>query len=286
MPAGPGHRAAIAPEPARRVRSSGRRRPAQEVHPRARSSAMTEPTAGIAVQNVACSGLDALLGAVPVDLCAYLHVGQQLGPQLYLRRPTLAALDPADAFRLFSALRDQLEDAPDGESRMKIDAFDAFVVASAGTPSRGLWVAGRRDDALTDADASTAAALGRAIMQVCHTAESASVAHTPSVVLRVAVETMATGMRATVTVEHEGAERIGHGDAAAALPAVAWGPLDALAPSLKLVAAAEDGIDDERVVLVLVRDAAGRSSVGAALVGSDPLRAAASAALVAATALG
>src|SRR3954468_12781939 len=142
------------------MRPRGRIRPPQEA--RARTRAMSEPTAGIAVQNVAYSGLDALLGAVPVDLCAYLHVGQQLGPQLYLRRPTLAALDPADAFRLFSALRDQLEEA-DGESRMKIDAFDAFVVASAGPHSRGLWVAGRRDDTLTDDDAATAAALGRAV---------------------------------------------------------------------------------------------------------------------------
>jgi len=246
---------------------------------------MSDPAAGIAVQNVAYSGLDALLTAVPVDLCAYLHVGQQLGPQLYLRRPTLAALDPADAFRLFSALRDKLDEA-DGESRMKIDAFDAFGVTSAGPHSRGLWVAGRRDDALTDEDAATAASLGRAVMQVCHTAETASVAYTPSVVLRVAVETIATGMRATVTVQHEGAERIGHGDAGAALPAVAWGALDALDPSLKLVAAAEAGRDDERVGLVLVRDAAGRSSVGAALVGSDPRRASASAALVAASDLG
>src|SRR3954468_15514080 len=201
------------------MRPRGRIRPPQEA--RARTRTMSDPGAGIAVQNVAYSGLDALLTAVPVDLCAYLHVGQQLGPQLYLRRPTLAGLDPADAFRLFSALRDQLEDAPDGDSRMKIDAFDAFVVASAGPHSRGLWVAGRRDETLTDDDAATVGGLGRAIMQVCHAAETASVARTPSVVLRVAVETVSSSMRATVTVEHEGAERIGHGDASAALPAVA-----------------------------------------------------------------
>jgi hypothetical protein len=239
----------------------------------------------LTVQSVAYAGLDVLLSALPLDLCAYLHVGEQLGPQLYLRRPTLSELDPADAFRLFSSLRDLLDAAPAEDVRCRIEDFEALIAVSAGRNSRGLWVAGRHDEALGEDDGAVVTDLGRAIMGVCHAAETTAIDRAPSTIVRVTVETSDTGMRAEVAVDHEGREVIGQADAPTALAAVAWATLEAVDPSLKLVAADEDGVDDTRVVLVLVRDATGRSSVGASLADGGPLRAAAAAALVAVSGL-
>lgn len=241
--------------------------------------------AATAVQDVAYAGLDALLVAVPFELCAYLHVGEQLGPQLYLRRPTLAELEPADAFRLFSALRDQLDaptDGEGGERRLEVEGFDAIAAVSSGSRSRGLWVAGRRPDGLADSEAQLARQLGDAVMRICHAAETVALGGARATVARVSVESAGESAVATVVVDHEGAERTGRADGAAAIPAVASATLDALDRDLKLIAAAEDGLDELRVVLVLARDGLGRASAGAALVGVDPLRAAAAAALDAA----
>lgn len=233
----------------------------------------------LTVQSVAYAGLDALLAAAPLDLCAYLHVGDQLGPQLYLRQPTLADLDPADAFRLFSTLRDLLDERPQEDLRTRIDVFDASVAVSSGSRSHGLWAAGRRDG-LRDEDAATAVSLGRAIMTVCHAAESAAAASSLPVVVRVGVDTR--GDRTTAEVEIDGGRSItGYGSGATPLAAVATATIDALAPSFKLIAADEDTIDDQRVVLVLVRDDQGDSTVGSALVDRGALVAAAEATLVA-----
>lgn len=246
---------------------------------------MSQPAPELAVQTVAYAGLDALLTVRPFDLCAYLHVGEQLGPQLYLRRPTLASLDPADAFRLFSALRDQLEEAPGEESRITLEDFDSLVVPSAGPHSRGLWVVGTRGAPLTADDAGVASSVAGGVMVVCHLAETALVRHAPPSVRHVAVETRSSGVHATVTLDHEGEQRVGNADATAPLMAVASATLHALDPSLKVGAAAEDTIGTERAVLVLVHDAAGRAAVGAALVAGDAMSSGATAALSAAARL-
>ena len=249
---------------------------------------MTPTAPELAVQTVAYAGLDALLAVHPFDLCAYLHVGEQLGPQLYMRRPTLASLDPAVAFRLFSALRDQLDAAGGDDRRTSIEGFDARLVPSSGPHSRGLLVTGMRLDSGESADepaAESTATLAHAVMQVCHLAETALVRHAPAAVRHVTVETRDGATHATVTIEHEGVARVGHAEAAAAPTAVASATLEALDPSLKVMAAGEDGIGTERAVLVLVEDAAGRSAVGASLIGADAMSAAATAALDAAAAL-
>ena len=233
----------------------------------------------LTVQSVAYVGLDALLAAMPFDLCAYLHVGEQLGPQLYLRQPTLADLDPADAFRLFSTLRDLLDERPSEDLRTRIDTFDACVAVSSGPRSHGLWAAGRHDG-LHDKAAATAVSVGRAIMTVCHAAESAAVASSLPVVLRVGVDTRGDSTTAEVEIDN-GRTITGYGSGATQLAAVATATIDGIAPSSKLIAADEDTIDDQRVVLVLVRDDQGESTVGSALADRGPLVAAAEATLIA-----
>ena len=246
---------------------------------------MSQATPELAVQTVAYAGLDALLAVRSFDLCAYLHVGEQLGPQLYLRQPTLASLDPAAAFRLFSALRDQLDEAPTEDARLTIEDFDSIVVPSAGPHSRGLFVAGAKGEPLDEEDATIAGGLAQAVMGVCHLAETALIRHAPPTIRQVTVETRDGRAHATVALVHEGEERTGDGDDAAAVRAVAVATLSALDPSLKVEAADEDGIGDERAVLVLVRDAAGRVGVGASLVDGDTMSSAAEAALAAASTL-
>jgi hypothetical protein len=238
----------------------------------------------LAVQSTAYAGLDALLSIMPLDLCAYLHVGENLGPQLYLRRPALAELDPADAFRLFSTLRDEIDIDDDMVSR-RVDLFDAVVAVSNGPRSRGLWVAGRRGGELDTNESATARNLGQSIMSVCHLAENTSGSAFGVSVLRVAVDSSDNGASAEVAVDHGNGVAIGRGIAPTPLAAVAWATLDALDPSLKLVAADEDTIDQSRAVLAMIRDDHGASSVGAALSDGGSLRAAAEATIAAVSSL-
>jgi hypothetical protein len=239
----------------------------------------------LAVQSVAYAGLDTLLLAVPLDLCAYLHVGEELGPQLYLRRPTLGGLDPAEAFQLFSSLRDLLDDPAPDVAAAKVGAFDAAVGRSSGPRSRGLWVVGSRGGPLPEAQVEVARAIGDNVMAVCHAAEALRASPTtvvPPSVERVAVETTDAGLRAEVSVIAAGGVGNGSGTAASALAAVAIATLAAIGSDRKLVAAEEDGIGETRVVLVLTMDEDGRLSVGSAIAEGGPLAAAADAALLAA----
>lgn len=127
----------------------------------------------MSVQSVAYAGLDALLSVLPLDLCGYLHVGEHLGPQLYLRRPMLSEVDSNEARQLLSTLRNLLDNTSDGTMHSRFDVFDAIVAASSGPESRGLWIAARRDRVLETAEATVATSLARSIAAVCHIAECA-----------------------------------------------------------------------------------------------------------------
>jgi len=128
----------------------------------------------LSVQAVAYAGLDALLSVLPLDLCGYLHGGADLGPQLYLRRPTLSDLDSAEALGLLTTLQDLLDDSCDGTTHSRVDVFDAIVAVSSGPKSRGLWIAARRDGVLEAAEAAVVTSLARSIAAVCHLAECAA----------------------------------------------------------------------------------------------------------------
>src|SRR5439155_3392441 len=116
---------------------------------------------------------------------------------------------------------------------------------------------------------------------LCAEAERIAAHDDAPAVGRVAIETTDTDVHAEVCVIRNGSERVGAGEATTALAAVAWATLAATDPTLKLVAAEEDTMNDCRVALVLVRNVPGHTTVGAAVVNGDPLRAAAAATLAA-----
>ena len=252
---------------------------------------MTEPQTetGIVIQDLVYGGLEALSAAMPLDLCAYLHAAGDLGPQLYLSRPSLTEMDATEAFNLFSALRDTLEDDHEGDETILLGGFLAHAVSTRGRYSRGLHVLGRRDESLGDRERELAVKLTRAFGRAAHTLEGAS--DTPRAVpsaARVAVELVGDMVRAEVAVPLMGELRTGTAEAPAAPRAVALAVIDAVDQSLKLVEAIEGEIASERAVLVLLTDERGRSALGSALTGAgaDPLQATAAASIDAAARLG
>jgi hypothetical protein len=228
-----------------------------------------------------------LASAVPLDLCAYLHAAGDLGPQLYLTSPTLAEMDATEAFNLFSALRDALEDEHEGDETILLGGYLALAVTTRGRASRGLHVVGRRERALEDAERELAVKVCRAFGRAAHAVEAAAGRPRPRPA-RVSVEIAGEATRAEVAVPVGGEVRAGSAEAASAPRAVALAVVDAVDRSLKLAEAVEGEIGSERAVLVLLADERGRSALGAALcaAGADPLQATAAAALDAAARLG
>jgi hypothetical protein len=246
--------------------------------------------AGLVVQDVVYAGLEAMRAAVPVDLCAYLHATVEQGPQLFLGAPDLASIDPTEAFSLFTALRDALEDPHPGDETMLLGGYLAIGVSTEGVSSRGLHVVGRRETPFEpeerDVIGRLAGSLGRLIHSIeqPHAAAPAirSMTQAP---IRVAVEMLSDRARAEVSAPFGDEIRTGTGEASTAPRAVALAVIEAVDASLKLRDTAEGDIGGERAVLVLLNDAADRPSLGAALIdqsNSDALRATASAALEAA----
>jgi len=237
---------------------------------------------GLLVQQVAYAGLDALRAALPLDLCAYLHTTADAGPQLYLRAPDLSTLDATEAFNLFSALRDTLDNQETEGAATQVSGFHSFTVVTTGVRSRGLFVVGRRDLPLNPDEEEIVTALCRAVGAVGHVLDDAGVEADDPTPVRVAVEVRDGQARADVLVSRSGEMRIGQGEATSPIVAVAIATLDAVDRSLKLAHSSEDEIGEERAVLVLVRDDTGVTAVGSALSGNDALQATASAALQAA----
>jgi len=244
---------------------------------------------GLIIQDLVYSGLEALGTGMSLDLCAYLHAAGDLGPQLYLSKPSLTEMDATEAFNLFSALRDTLEDEHDGDEIILLGGFLAFAVSTRGRHSRGLHVIGRREASLEEPEREMSVKLCRSFGRAAHALESApDRPRTTPVAARVAVELVGDLTRAEVAIPLGGEVRTGTAEAQAAPRAVALAVIDAVDQSLKLGEAVEGEIGTERAVLVLVGDERGRSALGAALcgTGSDPLQATAAATLDAASRLG
>jgi hypothetical protein len=96
----------------------------------------------LVVQHLAYAALDALRVVVPLDLCAYLHVTDGDGPQLYLRTPDLSSMTAAQAFDVFTALRDAVDGDEATTSRCRIGRFDAVAIRTKGPRSSGVFVVG------------------------------------------------------------------------------------------------------------------------------------------------
>ncbi len=230
---------------------------------------------GQAAQEAIYAGLDALLAIVPLDLCAYLHLPSNAGPQLYLRRPDLGALDAADAFTLFTSLRDAVN-----AEHPEIPGFHVTFLPTVGTASRGLHAFGRRDGKLDDRERATAEAICRATAAVAHTIEPGTDTVEPH---RVAVEIRGDLVSADVEVLAAGQRLTGRAEHDTAHEAVAAAALDALGTGFALVSARSVDMGEEKAAIVLV-EGAGSRRLGSVLyrLDADPLFAFAVAALDAA----
>jgi hypothetical protein len=141
----------------------------------------------LSVQDVIYAGLDALLAVAPLDLCAYLHLAETTGPQLFLGAPALSSIDGQRAFDVFSELRDELDrplwtddSAADRVAEsMTIAGFHALVVVTFGAHSRGVHafglVRGELAPATRDASIHLANALGVATHRLQSATEMAHV---------------------------------------------------------------------------------------------------------------
>lgn len=134
----------------------------------------------LSVQELIYAGLDALEAAVSLELCAYLHVSGDFGPQLFLSSPALSSLDPSAAFDLFCSLRDALDwaamqgDDFTGERPVELAGFSAVAIASAGPDSRGLHAVGRTGRPMMEQERAVAGRLARALGTACHRLETAT----------------------------------------------------------------------------------------------------------------
>lgn len=240
----------------------------------------------LVVQTLAYAALDTLRFAIPLDLCAYLHVVDGDGPQLYLRAPDLSSMTAPQAFDVFTALRDTLGPAVadgdrdggdgggDGE-RVRIGRYDAVAVRSSGARSRSVFVVGREDSPLDDTEIALIDDMCAAMSLATHTVEDTGQAPTP--VLSAIGVRLDDGMaRADLTFTlATGLTASGAAEAPATTDAVALAVLEALAPGRKLGEVTEGMVSGERVMIALVRDDEGRVAIGTAMVANDPLRAAA-----------
>lgn len=245
--------------------------------------------AGLMVQDVVYTGLEAMRAAVPLDLCAYLHATEDQGPQLFLGAPDLASIEPTDAFSLFTALRDALQDPHEGDETMLLGGYLAIAVSTEGPLSRGLHVVGRHETPFEPEERAIIARLAGALGRLIHSVEQPHAAAQPRTTaggpIRVAVEMLSDRARAEVSAPFGDEIRTGTGEAPTAPRAVALAVIDAVDASLKLRDTAEGDIGGERAVLVLLTDSSERIALGATLIdltSSDALRATASAALDAA----
>lgn len=236
----------------------------------------------LVVQDLAYAALDALRATERVDLCAYLHILEGDGPQLYLRAPDLASMTAAQAFDVFTALRDAVDQATEAATRCRIGRFDAVAVRSVGERSSGVFFVGRDGEPVAEERLSTIESVCRALGEACQLVEETAPDHgagRPSPIARVDVSVSDGTVEATVVVLADGGEREGRGGAPATLEAVANAALDAAAPDVKLGGVADADVAGERVVAVLLRTADDRTLLGAALADGDPVRATAVATL-------
>lgn len=240
----------------------------------------------LVVQDLAYAALDALRATEAVDLCAYLHILDGDGPQLYLRAPDLSSMTAAQAFDVFTALRDAVDTAEEAAAtRCRIGRFDAVAVRTVGGRSSGVFFVGRDDVPLPDDRLPTIESVCRALGEACQLVEEAAPvdragrAGVASQVVRVDVTVSDGTVEATVVVDGGDGEREGRGRAPATLEAVALAALDAMAPDVKLAGVADADVAGERLVAVLLRMVDERTLLGSALAGGDPVRATAAATL-------
>ena len=239
----------------------------------------------LVLQRVVYSGLDALRLVLAPDLCACLHAVRGQNPQLYLRSPDLSALSATEAFTLFSGLRDLLDTPDIGESGRAVAGYTTIARATSGEASRAVWAVGRWDGTFDAYEEEVANDLINAAGAVAHALDDAAAPEESAGSIRISIDSQGDRVHAQVWVPVAGAVHSATSDGPSPTTAVAQATLATVNPALKLGSVAEDVIDGERAVLVLVRDVSGQTGLGSALCGEDLLRAVALAALRAARTL-
>jgi hypothetical protein len=232
---------------------------------------------GLVIQDLIYAGLDALLAAMPLDLCAYLHLAEGAGPQLYLRTPQLSAMDANECFALFGSLRDALDANSAEDGPLDLRGFHGHGMNTRGRRSRGLHVVGRRDEALDDRESALASRIAHAMGAATHALEALG-PPPPEPTLRLSVEVVEGGPQADISLEGGGEPRTGRGTAESPFEAVALAVLDAFDGGFDLLYAGLQEAGGERVALVIIDGRGLGRALGSAL-GQDPLQATAAAAL-------
>jgi hypothetical protein len=257
--------------------SSPESEPTDEEHRLSAETMVAPSDLGLVIQDVIYAGLDALLAAMPLDLCAYLHLAEGTGPQLYLRTPDLSSMDANECFALFSALRDALDANEEDDTPVEVRGFHALSMNTPGSRSRGLHVVGRRTEILDEHESRLAGRLSHALGAATHALEAVGPpAAEPT--LRLSVEVVEGGPQADIALDAGGQTRTGRGTAESPFEAVALAVLDAFRGEFQLVHAGLQEAGSERVALVIVEGVQGGRGLGSAL-GQDPLQATAAAAL-------
>jgi hypothetical protein len=236
----------------------------------------------LVLQRVVYAGLDALRLVLAPDLCACLHAGATESPQLYLRSPDLSSLSATEAFTLFSGLRDLLEADEPATTGRTVAGYTAVVRATSGQASRAVWAIGRWDGSFDPYQEEVAVELINGVGAVAHALDDAAAPEEAGNTIRVAVDSQGDRTHAQVWIPVGGSVQSASSDGPSPTIAVAQATRATVNPALKLGNVAEDVIDGERAVLVLVRDVNGRAALGCALCGEDSVRAVAQAAVRAA----
>jgi hypothetical protein len=104
------------------------------------------------------AGLDAIVAAVPVDFCGYLHGSLGSGPQLRLhtarRQPTARTL-----FQVLESAKPLLDHPAPSTARLVVDDVETLAVITAGTRSHGVHIVARYNDPFERDETATARAL-------------------------------------------------------------------------------------------------------------------------------
>lgn len=228
-----------------------------------------------------------MIAALSLDLSAILTVEPNLGPQLHMDRPDLASIGPNDAFALFSALRAALDEDLVAEER-EVAGFHAILSGLSGPDQKGLLVLGRRGNPWTPDESQAVGRFARAFSRAFSAQAPTDPGRSPAPqVVRLSIDSSQDLALAAVTLSSGGQILRAAAEHPSAMRAVGEATLAALgdlAAGRKLVDMSDGEIGGARVVLVLLLDENGASSVGSCLVDATPdtLHAAASATLSAA----
>jgi hypothetical protein len=119
------------------------------------------------LDSVIDAGLSAVLAAVPVDFCGYLHVSVGSGPLLRMRnRHKLPSSHTV--FQILEATKPLLDHPAPSTAHLVLDDIEVLAVITSGTRSRGVHVLARRNDPFERDEIATGKALCLGLATAIH----------------------------------------------------------------------------------------------------------------------